>query len=284
MYDTIVIGNGPAGVSAAIYLKRFNYNVMVVGNSFGALESSGFIDNYYGVPHIQGKELISRGIDQAKALGADFFQEEVVSITYADSGVGYTVKTTKNSYNTKTVFIATGKARVKLYAKKLKDFEGKGISYCAICDGFFYKNKKIGLVGNSTFMENELEVLEKFSDDITIFSNGVDYKNDNHKVVTDKITSFFGDEKLQGIETDKDKYDLDGVFIAFGTANAISFAKHLGIMMDEKNNLVVNNFQTNIPGVFAGGDVIGGLLQAAKAVGDGANASVEIKKYLQAHK
>lgn len=104
------------------------------------------------------------------------------------------------------------------------------------------------------------------------------------KIVKDKIVSVYGHELVEGIETEDNKYALDGLFIAYGTANAQSFAKHLGLHLDDKDNIVTEDYMTNIPGIFAGGDAIGGLLQVAKAVSDGANASLEIKKYLASKK
>ena len=279
MYDTIVIGNGPAGISGAIYLKRFNYNVLVIGKDLGALEGDHYIDNYYGLKHIKGSDLINSGIEQARDLGIDVLKDEVVAIEYGANG--FVVKTINSSYETKTVFLTAGKPRTKLLIGSLKEYEGKGISYCAICDGFFFRNKKIGIVGNSYYMKNELEVLKKFSSDITVFTNGLDTDVLDTKVVKDKLVTFTGDEnKLTGLDTLNAHYDLDACFIAIGSANATSFAKHLGLQIDEKDNIVVNNFMTNIPGIFAGGDIIGGLAQVCKAVCDGALASLEIKKYL----
>lgn len=279
MYDTIVIGNGPAGISGAIYLKRFNYNVLVIGKDLGALEGNHYIDNYYGLKHIKGSDLINSGIEQARDLGIDVLKDEVVAIEYGANG--FVVKTINSTYETKTVFLTAGKPRTKLLIGSLKEYEGKGISYCAICDGFFFRNKKIGIVGNSYYMKNELEVLKKFSSDITVFTNGLDTDVLDTKVVKDKLVTFTGDEnKLTGLDTLNAHYDLDACFIAIGSANATSFAKHLGLQIDEKDNIVVNNFMTNIPGIFAGGDIIGGLAQVSKAVCDGALASLEIKKYL----
>ena len=279
MYDTIVIGNGPAGISGAIYLKRFNYNVLVIGKDLGALEGNHYIDNYYGLKHIKGSDLINSGIEQARDLGIDVLKDEVVAIEYGANG--FVVKTINSTYETKTVFLTAGKPRTKLLIGSLKEYEGKGISYCAICDGFFFRNKKIGIVGNSYYMKNELEVLKKFSSDITVFTNGLDTDVLDTKVVKDKLVTFTGDEnKLTGLDTLNAHYDLDACFIAIGSANATSFAKHLGLQIDEKDNIVVNNFMTNIPGIFAGGDIIGGLAQVSKAVCDGALASLEMKKYL----
>ena len=282
MFDTIIIGKGPAGISAAIYLKRFNFNPLVIGKDYGALETKTVIDNYFGLPHIDGKELIQKGIDQAKDLGIEVLTEEVISIEY---GNPFKVITNKNEYEAKSIFIATGKSRQKLIVKNLKDYEGKGVSYCAICDGFFYRNKNIGIVGSSDFMISEFNTLKKFSQNITVFTNGEDTKLEYDNIIKSKIKSLYGENHLEGVILEDDsKVELDGLFIAVGSANAQSFAKHLGLMLDESNNIIVNNFKTNLDGIFAGGDTIGGLLQVSKASSDGANASLEIKKYLDSLK
>lgn len=277
-YDTIIIGQGPAGISCAIYLKRFNFNPLVIAKDYGALAIAHKIDNYYGVESVNGKDLILKGINQAKDLGIEIKNEEVLSIDNLD---GLKVITNEGSYEANSIFLAMGKARSTLNVKGLKEFEGKGISYCAICDGFFYRKKSIAIIGSSLYMQSELEVLKRFTDDITIFTNGADLNLPSMKIVKDKILEFKGLDHLEEIVTENGNYKVSGAFIAVGSANALSFASHLGLQIDDSNYLVTKNFKTNLPGIFAGGDIIGGLLQVSKAVSDGANASIEIKKYLQ---
>ena len=276
MYDTIIIGQGPAGISCAIYLKRYNLNPLVIAKDYGALESDTLIENYYGIETIKGNELISKGIEQAKKLGIEVINEEVLSIENYDN---FEVITKNNKYQAASIFLATGKSRQKVFAKGFKEYEGKGISYCATCDGFFYRKKRIGIMGSGDYMLSELEVLKNFTDDILIFSEDTNLKIDN--VINEKIIEFYGDEKLKGVKTLNNNYELDALFVALGSQNGFSFAKHLGLVLDEFNNIEVNkDYMTNLDGVFAGGDVIGGLLQVAKAVSDGANAATSIKKYL----
>ena len=277
MKDVIV--KGPSGISCAIYLRRFNLNPIVIAKDFGALETKATIENYYGIESIDGKELIQKGIDQAKKLGIEVINEEVISIENYGT---FEVITNKNKYEGKAVYLAVGKAKAKLNKKGLKEFEGKGISYCATCDGFFFRKKRIGIVGSGDYMLKELEVLRNFSDDIIVFSSSdLDIKE---KVVKDEIIEFYGNDKLEGVKTINDDYKLDAVFIALGSLDAFSIAKHLGLILDEKNNIVVNDYMSNIEGVFAGGDVIGGLLQVSKASSDGANAAFSINKYLKSRK
>lgn len=275
VYDTIVIGSGPSGISCAIYLKRFNINVLVVGLDNSPLNSNIKIENYYGFNSIEGKKLFESGINQAKSLGINVINEEVTKI---EAGENFIVKTPNDEYFAKTIYLATGKKRKSLNIKGLKEFEGKGISYCAICDGFLYRNKKIALIGSGNYMKEEYEVLKRFSSNITIFSNGL---SSDPLAISDKIVEFVGDENLIGIKTENDFYPVDACFIAEGNQDSISFSKHLGLLLDDNNNnILINDYQTNITGIFAGGDCVGGLLQVSKAVSDGALAANFIKKYL----
>lgn len=280
-YDSIIIGAGPAGISAAIYLKRYNLNPLVINSGSSSLEKAT-IENYYGIKSISGTELFQNGIEQAKSLGVEVIDAEVTAI---DSFNGLTVKTTNGSFTGKTIFLGLGKSRTKLNIKGANDLLGKGISMCATCDGFFFRKKAIGIVGSGKFMEEELDVLKNFTPNITIFTDGNPYTNAEFNVVTDKITEVFGDGKLEGLKTSNSTYNIQGLFVAIGSANASDFANHLGIAVDEKKNIVVDkNYMTNVKGIFAGGDCIGGMLQVVKAVSDGAQAALAIKNYIQAQK
>ena len=280
-YDSIIIGAGPAGISAAIYLKRYNLNPLVINSGSSSLEKAT-IENYYGIKSISGTELFQNGIEQAKSLGVEVIDAEVTAI---DSFNGLTVKTTNGSFTGKTIFLGLGKSRTKLNIKGANDLLGKGISMCATCDGFFFRKKAIGIVGSGKFMEEELDVLKNFTPNITIFTDGNPYTNAEFNVVTDKITEVFGDGKLEGLKTSNSTYKIQGLFVAIGSANASDFANHLGIAVDEKKNIVVDkNYMTNVKGIFAGGDCIGGMLQVVKAVSDGAQAALAIKNYIQAQK
>jgi len=161
-------------------------------------------------------------------------------------------------------------------------FRGKGISMCATCDGFFYRRKKVAVIGCGAYMLHELEYLKKMTKDVTIFTDGHDVDAVvDVPVVKGKITKFVGDGKLTHIETTEGSYEVDGAFIALGTPSSVEFASQLGVII-EKNNLVVDaNYMTNIPGLFAAGDIIGGKLQIAKAVYDGMNAADAIYSYLK---
>lgn len=277
-YDTIVIGNGPCGISCAIYLKRYGFNPIVVGKDMGALAKAHKIENYYGVMPITGEELVNLGIKQAQQLGIDVITDEVLSIEFSD---GYSVHCKNNIFQAKTIMLALGASRNRI--QKAEKFEGSGVSYCATCDGFFYRKKKTAIIGSGEYMAHELDVLRNIIPDLTVFTDGEELKVDvkDIPVITDKIVSFNGDEHLESITTEKDTYEIYGCFIAKGSASGVTIAKHLGLGVDGNYIIVDENMMTNIPGIFAGGDIIGGLLQISKAVSDGAIAATSISKYLK---
>ncbi len=276
----IVIGKGPAGISCAVYLKRYGLDVMVIGRDGGALEKVPSIENYYGYTKISGKELLENGYNQAKNLGIEILTEEVVEIMKEED---FTVLTDQNTYRADFVVLACGTSRNRFFLAE----PFSNVSYCATCDGFFYRKKKIGLIGNSTYMAHELSVLENMCKDITVFTNGLSLEvtiNESIKVVTDKIQSIIGEERLTAIQTETKEYPVDGLFIALGQASGYTFAKHLGIETKDSKIVVDQNFETNIQGLYAIGDLVGGLLQVSKAVSDGAICATAIQKYFQLNK
>ena len=147
MYDIVIIGAGPAGISAGLYAKRANTNVLILHYGDASLESAEKIDNYYGFPGgISGKNLYENGIKQAEKLGVEIIKKEVIQIE--NLGNTFNVKTEDVNYESKAIIISSGNKKVKPKIKGIKEFEGKGVSYCAICDAFFYKKKNVAIIGN----------------------------------------------------------------------------------------------------------------------------------------
>lgn len=285
MYDCIIIGKGPAGISTAIYISRSNLKCLVVGKDETALKKAKSIENYYGFESpISGEELFRRGINQAKNQNIEIKNDEVLDIEYLNNS--YLVKTVNNEYETKTVVLATGKNRKMSNILGEDKFIGKGISYCAICDGYFFKNKNIAVIGSGEYAIHEAGILQNVSDKVTIFTNGcklpenrsIEIKN----VIEGRIDAIRGDKKVENILlNDKRSIPVDGVFIAQGIASSIDFAKKLGIIL-ENNNIVINDImETNVPGIYAAGDCTGGLLQISKAIYEGAKCGLSIAKKLK---
>ncbi len=280
MYDVIVIGSGPAGITAAIYAKRRKLSILVISKGNGALQKTEKIDNYYGFENgISGEELYENGIKQAKNLGIDFIEDEVINIKYINQ---FTVETVNSKYEAKAVILATGVSRNVPNIKGIKEFEGKGVSYCAICDSFFYKDKDVAVLGDGNYAIHEFETLKPVASSVTILTNGntmVENRDSSIEVNSKKIREFRGDTKLEEVEfEDNTIQSLNGVFIAMGTASSSDLARKIGARI-ENNNIIVNeNMETTVPGLFACGDCTGGLLQISKAVYEGAKAGLAVLK------
>lgn len=280
MYDVIVIGSGPAGITAAIYSKRRNLSILVISKGNGTLKKAEKIDNYYGFENgISGKELYVNGIKQAKNLGIDFIEDEVINIEYINQ---FTIETVNSKYEAKAVILATGVSRNVPNIKGIKEFEGKGVSYCAVCDSFFYKGKDVAVLGDGNYAIHEFETLKPIASSVTILTNGntmVENRDSSIEVNSKKIREFRGDTKLEKVEfEDNTIQNLNGVFIAMGTASSSDLARKIGARI-ENNNIVVNeNMETTVPGLFACGDCTGGLLQISKAVYEGAKAGLAVLK------
>lgn len=280
MYDVIVIGSGPAGITAAIYSKRRNLSILVISKGNGTLQKAEKIDNYYGFENgISGKELYINGIKQAKNLGIDFIEDEVINIEYINQ---FTIETVNSKYEAKAVILATGVSRNVPNIKGIKEFEGKGVSYCAVCDSFFYKGKDVAVLGDGNYAIHEFETLKPIASSVTILTNGntmVENRDSSIEVNSKKIREFRGDTKLEKVEfEDNTIQNLNGVFIAMGTASSSDLARKIGARI-ENNNIVVNeNMETTVPSLFACGDCTGGLLQISKAVYEGAKAGLAVLK------
>ena len=285
MVDVVIIGAGPAGISAALYAKRANKNVLVIYNGESNLEKAEKIDNYYGFENgITGKELYEAGIRQAKNLGVEVKEEEVLNLELTLDG--FAVKTVDNVYEAKTCIIATGNKKLRPNIDGILEFEGKGVSYCAICDGFFYRKKNVVVIGNGKFAVSEAKDLENVVGNVKILTNGENMATDTYfEVVNKKISKIVGDEKVKFIEfTDGTTLEIDGVFVALGEAGGSDFAKKLGVVLDKDNIKVDENMATNINGLYSCGNTNGGLLQVCKAVHEGAVAGLSAVKYLNERK
>ncbi|MBR0427318.1 MAG: NAD(P)/FAD-dependent oxidoreductase [Clostridia bacterium] len=281
MYDVTIIGAGPAGISAALYAKRANLNVLVLYFGESNLEQASKIDNYYGfVDGISGKDLFKDGIKQAENLGVEVKKLEVLGIE--PTSETFKVKTENEIFETKTVIIATGNRKVKPNIKGIKEFEGKGISYCAICDAFFYRNKNVAIIGNGKFAVNEATELSHVANKVTILTNGLEKPECEFEVNTKIISAIKGENIATEVEfEDGSKMPIDGVFVALGEAGASDFAKTLGIMQEGDNINTNEKMETNVPGIYACGNITGGLLQVCKAVYEGAEAGLAATNFVR---
>lgn len=283
MYDVIIIGAGPAGISASLYAKRANRSVLVLYSGESQLEKAHLIDNYYGFDGgISGKELYENGIAQARSLGVEVINEEALNVTM-NASMNYEVSTAANKYEGKALIISTGNKKLKPDIKGVEAYEGRGISYCAVCDGFFYRKKSVAVLGNEAYALSEADELENIVGKLVILTDGKPApETDKYEVITKKISEFVGEVKLSKvIFEDGSELELDGVFFAQGVAGGADFAKKLGVTLNGSDIKVNPDMSTNLKGVFACGNATGGLLQVCKAVYEGAEAGLSAVKYIK---
>ena len=284
MYDVIIVGAGPAGISASLYTIRRNLKTLIIYKEKSALEKSTKIENYYGFENgINGEELYKIGIRQAQNIGAEVIKDEVtnIKIDYLnEKEYTFKVETLNNEFKAKSVILATGNKKNKPNIKNMNKYEGKGISYCAICDGFFYRNKNVAVIGNGDYAIAEAKDLQYIAKSITILTNGrlaPEYRAENININTKEIDQIEGENKVEEIDfVDNTKMKIDGIFIAQGVAGSTEFAKKIGAKINNDKIVVDENMETSIKGLFACGDCTGGLYQVSKAVYDGTKAGLAV--------
>ena len=282
----IIIGSGPAGVSAALYARRGGADVTVITKESGALAAAEWIENYYGFAEpISGAELERRGIAGAQRLGVRFETDEAMAILPVDDGHGFRVEGVQKDYNGDAVILAAGVPRKTLSIQGLREFEGRGVSFCAICDAFFYRGKRVAVIGAGDYALHEAEILRPHVEHLTILTNG----EKTHIMVPDGATveqrplaRVEGTRRVERIVFDDGaQMTVDGIFMAVGTAGRSELARKLGVLLNNDKIIVGAQMETNVLGVYAAGDCTGGLLQIAKAVYEGAVAGLSAVRDLR---
>ncbi len=279
----IIVGSGPAGVSAALYLARAGVSVTILSKDGGALLKADKIENYYGFAEpISGKELYEQGLANAKRLGCTVKEEEVIGVSFLNT---LAVQTTEATYEAEAVILATGASRTAPKIDGLARLEGHGVSYCAICDAFFYRGKNVAVIGSGEYALHEAQTLLPVAGSVTMLTNGAPLTvevPESIAVDTRKIVSIDGEDAVSGVTfADGETLAADGVFVAVGVASSADLARKLGALT-EGNRIVTNeNGETNLPGLYAAGDCTGGLLQIAEAVAKGAKAGLAAVRFLR---
>ena len=286
----IIIGGGPAGVSASLYTVRAGIDTSLIIYEESALDKAENIENYYGFPGgISGAELKKRGLEQARALGVRILEEEVVGLamdfveskTEGDEDAGKAsemkliVKTSQADHPADAVIIAMGSQRKAPDVEGIKEYEGKGVSYCAVCDGFFYRGKTVAVLGSGEYADSEARELEPLAAEVIRLEDISAIKRFSGNIDQDA-------DRLRRVEfKDGTSKEIDGLFIAYGTAGPGDLAKKIGIMTEGSRIIVDEKMATNVPGIFAAGDCTGGMLQVSKAVADGAKAAASAIAHLR---
>lgn len=300
MYDLIIIGAGPAGLSAAVYAARAELDFIVIEGSMmqgGQILTTYDVDNYLGLPGIGGFDMGMKFAEHAKKLGVSFVTENVVSMEV--QGDVKCVKTDKNTYETKTIIIATGAVHKKAGIPGEAEFTGKGVSYCATCDGAFFKNKVTAVVGGGDVAVEDALYLSRVCGKVYLIHRRDEFRaakslvkkareTDNIEFVLDSVVEKIeGENKVRSINIRSKKsatiktLEVDGVFFAVGMQPVTAFVDK-NIEMNEAGYIIAGeDCATNIPGVYAAGDIrTKQLRQIITAAADGANAVTSVEKYI----
>ena len=279
-YDCIIIGSGPAGLSAAINLKTYNKNFLWFGNAQMSekVQKAEKVVNYPGLPELTGQELASAFVKHKDSQGLEII-DKIVSTIY-DMGGYYNVMAENQFFETDSIILATGVVAANQYAGEA-EFVGRGVSYCATCDGALYKGKTIAVVSTAKRFEHEIAFLADLAEKVYLFPyyKDCEIERDNvefvKKPIKEKKGGFLVEELVLG---DESTQAVDGVFIM---RNAIAPTTLLNTLNVEDGHIAVNRqMETNLKGVFAAGDCTGKPYQYAKSVGEGNVAAHSVIEYL----
>lgn len=299
MYDIVIIGAGTAGLSAAIYAVRAGKKVLVLESNYygGQIVNAPDIENYPGIKKISGYDFAVSIYEQAKQLGAEIEFKTVTGIS--KNGKTFSILTDKENIECRAVIIAAGARHRHLGLDKEENLVGKGVSYCAVCDGNFYKEKVTAVVGGGNTAIEDAEYLAKICRKVYVIHHRSDFKaekrlmsaitkKENVELIIDStVTSLIADEKLTGVEVenikskDKKKLEVDALFIAIGFEPQNDKFTPL-VELDERGYISAGeNCKTNVDGVFAAGDCrTKKIRQLSTAASDGSIAALSACEYL----
>lgn len=291
MYDVIIMGAGFAGFSAAIYAVRSNLKTLVISKAMGgAIVDASKVENYPGYKEISGLDLMKKFEEQAKGLGTEIITGEVINISQNNNS--FKLNTKKQEFEAKTIIFATGTERRKMNVPGSKEFEGKGLHYCATCDGVFYKDKVVAVIGGSNSAAHAALLLTQFAKKVYIIYRKEKMrcepilleKLENNKIVEfiykNNVSEVKGDKFVNKAVLEQDyknnkELNLDGIFVEIGSFPSSKLAEKLGVKLTNAKEIIVNAYsRTNIKAVFAAGDVTNTVMkQGITAAAQGAIAA-----------
>ncbi len=305
IWDVLIIGAGPAGYTAAIYSARYGLDAIIISKDLGGnVALTDLIENYPGFPEgVSGQELAGRMYDQVTGLGVNVVFDEVVKVdvsecAYYEGPCKFEVKTANGAvYKAKTVIVAVGAAPRKLRVPGEEKFYGRGVSYCATCDGPLFKGKKVIVVGGGNTALQEALYLKSIGVDVTLVHRRKEFRAD--RILQDRfkesgipavldtvVTEIVGEDRVEAVRLRNVKTGIeqempvDGVFVFIGYEPKTEFVKHLGVTNEAGYIPVDMYMRTKVKGLFAAGDITNVFKQIAVAVGQGAIAAAAAKELL----
>ena len=294
-YDLIVLGGGPTAIACAIYAARFALDVLIVGKIFGGLiVTTDIVENYPGITSTSGQGLMEMFKDHMNSLNIPYISDEIRSIENA--GDYFVLNSFFQKFKTKSICIATGSERRKLGIPGEEEFAGKGVSYCATCDGPFYKDKVVCVIGGSDSAAKEALFLAQNVKKVYIIYRKEEiraepinkkkvYDNEKIEIINNtNVVEIVGKTNVKRVIFDNGKeLEVDGVFIEIGSIPNSEIAQRIGIKTNEKSEIIINRkSETNIPGIFAAGDVADApFKQAITGVAEGVIAAYSAFDYIK---
>jgi thioredoxin reductase (NADPH) len=290
-YDVLILGQGPAGLQAAIHAARKRVSVLVLGRTQKSSAFRAHIENYCCISGKEGEILLNEGKAQARKYGAEFIDEDVVKLSPGDGGFIAQMEG-GDKIKGKTIILAMGISRKKLNVPGEKEFLGRGVSYCVDCDANFYKGESVAVIGSESAAVTGALTLLFYASEVHLICEKLDVSSALSRQIKEAAVHLHEGRTVREIVGEKgvDKIALDdgseikvsGIFIELGAKGAIELAGGLGITLDSESMqyIVTNKRQeTNLPGVYAAGDICGPPWQIAKAVGEGCVAGLEAAAY-----
>lgn len=292
MYDVVIIGAGPAGLQAAINAVRKKASVLVLGRPERSSLYKAHIENYLCVDGVrEGAELLAVGIDQIKRFGAEYTPEDVLHVDHASDTFAIRVESGK-TVKARSLIFATGTSRKKLKVKGEKELSGRGVSYCVDCDANFYRNAKVVVVGNESAAVDGALTMLGYASEVHLVARELSVSAEMQKKLSESgahlhsdtwVKEILGENSVQGVLLENGtQLEVEGIFIELGAKGALELATTIGVQLDSETFTHIDcnkKQQTNIPGVYAAGDIAGHPYQMAKAVGEGCVAGWEAANY-----
>lgn len=291
--DVLIMGAGPAGLQAAVHAVRKKASVVIIGRPERSSIYHAHVENYLCVDGVtNGHEMIEIAIAQATKFGARLIEEDILQVEPTDGG--FLVRSEGKSFLAASVIIAIGTSKKKLRVPGEKELAGKGVSYCVDCDCNFYRNAKVVVVGNESAAVDGAITLTKYASDVTLISKDLAVSDAMRQRLTESsvvvkhdtwVKEIVGDNAVTGVVLEDDSIlEVDGVFIELGSKGPMELATAIGVQLDMETFSYIDTnkkMETNIPGVYAAGDIAGQPFQMAKAVGDGCVAGWEAANYVK---